>query len=141
MVRMLPRRSWFRFSLRGLFVVLSVFAVWLGWELAFIRQRQSIRKEFEARGAYFRVAAEYLAEIKSVRLMPGTVPISAETEEHFKETIPIWRRWLGDKTFDHVGLPHDATEEDFARVRTLYRESEVVRQLSPDKIPMFKVGI
>ncbi len=31
--------SWFRFSLRTLFVLITVFACWLGYELSWIRQR------------------------------------------------------------------------------------------------------
>ncbi|HEY4312928.1 MAG TPA: hypothetical protein VGN12_25985 [Pirellulales bacterium] len=72
----------------------------------------------EARGGHFRVASEYLAQIKHLSAStPGVIPISAEVEYEFRETIPIWRRWLGDKTFDTVGLPHDATKEELARVR------------------------
>ena len=37
-----PRRRWFRFSLRTLFVVVTVFAAWLGWELNWIRERRLI---------------------------------------------------------------------------------------------------
>jgi hypothetical protein len=34
-----PKRRWFRFSLRTLFVVVTVFGCWLGYELNWIRQR------------------------------------------------------------------------------------------------------
>ncbi len=34
-----PKRRWFAYSLRTLFVVVTVFGVWLGYELNWIRQR------------------------------------------------------------------------------------------------------
>jgi hypothetical protein len=30
-------RRWFQYSLRTLFIIVTVFAVWLGWELSIIR--------------------------------------------------------------------------------------------------------
>ena len=37
-----PNRRWFRFSLRTLFVVVTVFGIWLGYELNWIRQRHEM---------------------------------------------------------------------------------------------------
>ncbi len=34
--------SWFRFSLRTLFVFMTVFACWLGYELNWVRQRHAL---------------------------------------------------------------------------------------------------
>jgi hypothetical protein len=34
-----PKRRWFRFSLRTLFVVVTVIACWMGYQLNWIRQR------------------------------------------------------------------------------------------------------
>ena len=38
-----PRR-WFRFSLRTLFVLVTAFCVWLGWQLHLVRQRNMLVK-------------------------------------------------------------------------------------------------
>ena len=38
----LPKRRWFTFSLRTLFIVATVAGVWLGYELNWIRQRRAI---------------------------------------------------------------------------------------------------
>jgi hypothetical protein len=37
-----PRRRWLRFSLRTLFLLVTLVAVWLGWSLNWIRQRQYV---------------------------------------------------------------------------------------------------
>jgi hypothetical protein len=46
------RRRWFRFSLRTLFVVLTVFGCWLGYQLNWIRQRNAIVADFPRWLAY-----------------------------------------------------------------------------------------
>jgi hypothetical protein len=37
-----PRRRWFQFGLRTMFVVVTVVAVWLGYQANWIRQRHSV---------------------------------------------------------------------------------------------------
>ncbi|HEY2838671.1 MAG TPA: hypothetical protein VGJ26_05965 [Pirellulales bacterium] len=37
----LARRRWFQFGLRTMFVVVMLFAALLGWELKFVRERQT----------------------------------------------------------------------------------------------------
>ena len=46
---MKPRR-WFRFSLRTMFVVLTVFGVWLGVQVKWIKDRHAAIRWLEARG-------------------------------------------------------------------------------------------
>ena len=41
-----PKRRWLRFSLRGMFVLVTVLGVWLGWNASIVRQRQAARAEF-----------------------------------------------------------------------------------------------
>jgi hypothetical protein len=36
-----PRRRWFSFSLRTMFVAVSLFCMWLGYELNWIRERRA----------------------------------------------------------------------------------------------------
>ena len=40
-----PRRRWFQFGLRTLFVLMTLVALWLAWELNFIRERQAWLRE------------------------------------------------------------------------------------------------
>jgi len=48
----LPPRRWFRFSLRTMFVVVTVFAVWLGYQVNWIRERKKLRVEWEESGGW-----------------------------------------------------------------------------------------
>jgi hypothetical protein len=44
-----PKRRWFAYSLRTLFVVVTVFAVWLGYSMNWIQQRHKVLNDSEAR--------------------------------------------------------------------------------------------
>ena len=43
-----PKRRWFQFSLRTLFVVVTVFGCWLGYELNWLRERHLLVESGEA---------------------------------------------------------------------------------------------
>ena len=42
MIARSPHRRWFRFSLRSLFVAVTLFACWLGWNWRQVRERDSL---------------------------------------------------------------------------------------------------
>src|SRR6266496_1528860 len=51
-------RRWLRFSLRGMFVVLTLFGIWLGFQVNWMRQRQEARRwieQHESPGEWSRV--------------------------------------------------------------------------------------
>jgi hypothetical protein len=41
---LLPSRRWLRFSLRGLFIVITLFGIWLGVQVNWLRKRQEARR-------------------------------------------------------------------------------------------------
>jgi hypothetical protein len=47
-MRPAPKRRWFAYSLRTLFVVVAVFACWLGWNVNVVRERQAVWREIVA---------------------------------------------------------------------------------------------
>jgi hypothetical protein len=91
-----PRRRWFSYSLRTMFVVVTVFAIWLGWELSYIRERK------DAIARLGEPECLFIASTGELRNMnPGNEALIA--------TIPIWRRWLGDEPMAQVCL--DAAQD------------------------------
>ena len=54
-----PRRRWFRFSLKTLFVVLTLFGVWLGVQVNWIRQRREARQWIKDHGGLIEVDTEH----------------------------------------------------------------------------------
>ena len=76
------KRRWLRYSLRTLFVVVTVVAIWLGLELKFIRERRDFLVTRDRNFTVDGVTDVFIYEI-------WTKPKSG--------TIPFWRRWLGTK--------------------------------------------
>jgi hypothetical protein len=117
-----PKRRCFRFSLRTLFVVVTVFGVWLGWvtyELNWIRQRHEFiageKRIHERRGAAVAIAYTY----------PGKRPARAP--------FMLWA--FGEGGFSDMCVLADEvdtqrlTENDMNRVRQarrLFPEAEVM---------------
>jgi hypothetical protein len=48
-----PKRRWFQFSLRTLFVVVTVLCVWLAWNINTVGTRAAARARIEADGGQF----------------------------------------------------------------------------------------
>jgi hypothetical protein len=106
-----PERRLFRFKLRTLFVAVTVFAVWLGLELKFVRERQ----------AWIR---ENAALVRPIEPLPDgqvseTIPYVIGQTKYF----PFWRRWLGDAPVPSIILPTVETDHD--SVQRLFPEANI----------------
>jgi hypothetical protein len=44
------KRHWLRFSLRTLFVLVTVIACWLGWQVHVVQHRHAVLRQIEADG-------------------------------------------------------------------------------------------
>jgi hypothetical protein len=47
------KRRWFRFSLRTMFLLVTVGCIWLGWQASVVIGRNSVRRRAEQQGAIF----------------------------------------------------------------------------------------
>jgi hypothetical protein len=103
------KRRWFQFGLRTMFAVITVFGVWLGWQLKIVRDRHAVFEWIEINGgAYWTPASQQLRE------EPGLTPMS--------KTVPIWRSWLGDEPIEGVHMPLESTDSEFAGVQRILTE-------------------
>ena len=50
-----PRRRWLSFSLRGMFVAVTLLGCWLGWQVRIVRERQAVRQWLVSRGDELRI--------------------------------------------------------------------------------------
>ena len=96
-----PRPRWFRFSLRTLFIVVTLLCCWLGWEISVVRHRQAVRKDYQTRfGLSFTTAGDYAS-----RFPPGTpVPKLAK--------VSYVRRLLGDQPIQEITIAHFQSPAD-----------------------------
>ena len=101
------KRRWFQFRLRTLMIVVTVFAMPLGyveWEAKIVRERKS---ELAKRDGQFGV---------------WTVPALADNHE---KTIPMLRRWMGDRAIFWIIYKRGTTDDEIRRLRELFPEALV----------------
>jgi hypothetical protein len=111
-----PRRRWFSFSLRTLFVLMAVVGiglVWLNGELRLIRQRKDCARLIEGRGGGCGIVWQ----------STWRAPDSDRTDLR-KSRIPWWRTALGDDSAISITVP--VGEADlFDRARDCFPEASV----------------
>lgn len=116
------RRRWFQFGLGTVFVAVTVFAVWLGWELKYIRERKAFLLRVQAQGSQTVYADD--------PLWKGTTTSVAIRVPR----IPFWRRWLGDRPVAIPGWPFQETmSADFDEQKMKALNDEILR-LFPEAI-------
>jgi hypothetical protein len=109
------KRRWFAYSLRTLFVVVTVFGCWLGYQLNWIRERHSLIDAPQQTG----VDPEY-----GVTLIPMSLraPLQVETKD-----APWPLRWLGERGVYTLYLRDDMPESEVAHICALFPEAEIDR--------------
>jgi len=102
-----PKRRWFSFSLRTMFVVVTLFGCWLGNELHRVRDRRAMAKEIERMGGEVRIfpfaTHPRLSVLESARVLA------------FGD-LPTYWIIVPDQKF---------TEADIARVRCMFPNAKV----------------
>jgi len=101
------RRRWFRFSLRTMFVVVTLLALALGHEVNLIRERREFRE-------WVRTEWQHAGREDCYRSWCGNRP-----------PIPFWRKWLGDEPMDVLPLPEAATSYHADEARRLFPEGAI----------------
>jgi hypothetical protein len=116
-----PSRLWFSYSLQTLFVLVTVFAVWLGWEQHIVRARRLLKTATESGGGrVFSYDPEY--------------PLNAKVP-----TIPIWRTWCEDVVIDEIALTEGTDSDEQQRIQSWFPEARVCR-MEPARFPIPKSG-
>jgi hypothetical protein len=143
-----PTRRIFQFSITSMLLVTTLVAIWLAWELSYIRERQTWLSNNAAlvdagtldpglvavnslQTAGVADAADGSAEqaspdslVVSHLSVKIVTPQQAHTPREAK--IPFWRRWLGDTAVATI-LDPDFNAYDRARVTRLFPEAELVK--------------
>lgn len=116
-----PQRRRIRFSLRTLFVVLTLFGVWLGWEMYVVRKRQAVRAWAERRGAEFSTD-----EHEKMWLLDEYSRHPERSQKSF--AIPFVRRLFGDEAVVSVRLSLDEKEEEEVglKIAPVFPEAELL---------------
>jgi hypothetical protein len=106
-----------RYILGTMFVVVTVFAIWLGWELKFVRERKIACAR----------ANDRTLTIDSVQQWRREMHFGADMPNHRDAKIPPWRRWMGDEPVACILCLSDSERE----MRRLFPEAAINVQPAP----------
>lgn len=112
-----PNHRWFRFGLRTFFVVVTVFGIWLGWQLNVVRHRREMAKAMDEANVFL---------TSSPRVRQAILDYYARNPERPRKSlsIPYYRRWLGDEATFLIAVSWTPYEVD--QVAEVFPEAEVV---------------
>jgi len=107
-----PKRRWFQFSLRWLALAFASFAALLGLavrDAAIVSERNQLR--------------QWVNEHAASQITAGTF---TDFEQH-RNSVPFWRRWIGDSEASKYIVVHDCSDSELERVRRAFPEAIVER--------------
>jgi hypothetical protein len=105
-----PKRHWLRFSLRTMFVAVTAFACWLGWQVNIVHQCKAILDTIGRANEGFRY------NIRGGLFRRFDQP-----------TVPFWREWLGDAPVLNIALweYEPFTPSEIETIKELFPEAHV----------------
>jgi hypothetical protein len=95
------------FSIRTLLVAVTVFCVWLGWQVNIVRSRRSMATTLNSNLFIGQVVPVEDAIVKRMK----TIDIFRKTDPDKSFSIPWYRRMLGDEAVLYVVVPDYLMEE------------------------------
>ena len=144
-----PRR-WFQFRLGALFLLTTLVALWLAWELSYIRERKSLRAALEESGATVISANEgerILLVLQQAQQAGAGAPQPVPSVNVGR--LPYWREWLGDEAIVEILLPEESSPAHLAHAERIFSEADVkIRQrdgitwtISPTEVETFEFNV
>jgi hypothetical protein len=111
-----PKRRWFRFSLRTMFVVVTAASCWLGWNANIVHRRLATRVTIEANGGTVGV-------FRHSDPPTGFIGCGMMAIEYPDLEVPTIRAWLGDEPIEYIVVQ---TEAEVASVQAEFPEAHMV---------------
>ena len=135
-----PKRRWFRFSLRTLFVLVTVLCVWLGYQVNLVSQRRDFVRMLEQSPVYptkkGRWAPREWHPYDSVAVAIRMTQLGSKPPQ----SIPWVRLVLGDETYWELVLPDTYEQAMVDKANKLFPEASIW-QLTPDHDRMTAVDV
>ena len=105
-MRLLPKRRWLRFSVRTLLLAVTIFCVWLGWQVRIVRERQRLLSEIVEYGGEYWDYDEW-------------------DDEGNRIELSFFRRLLGDEELGLVLLYTNVPKEFQDRLRETFAHADI----------------
>lgn len=111
-----PRR-WLSFSLRTLFVVMTVGCVWLGWEARIVRERKAVLRDL-------RNVVVLFASTQRYQPLTEAIQLGSQIDYGYLR-ISLTRRLLGDEPYVEIYLLETTPPELVERTEHAFPEAKL----------------
>jgi hypothetical protein len=123
MIETKPKRRWFRFSLRTLFVFVTIACIWLGSQASTVYHRRQLLSRLDS------VVLRGFPTYKTIMFHGNPCRIEGEVMTAEEYQLPWIRRAFGDKLVPIIGLPERMSPEEVKEFKTAFPES-LISQIS-----------
>ena len=111
------RSRLFQFGLRTMFAAIALVAICLGWQVNKVHERHAMRRWVEQNGGSVGNTGLMIpSDNDSICLAVNWQPTN---------TLPAWRRLLGDQSVEIILLPEGTARDLVIRAESLYPEASV----------------
>ena len=129
----MAKPRWFRFSLRTTFVLVTIFGVWLGWNLKIVRERKAVVAEINRVVTY----RDDLAIPIETKGFPFVTDGRGGHVINLPTNMSPTRRMLGDVPCPVLYMSSTHDPEWFSRAEAAFPEAVLV-VVGPDKLVAFR---
>jgi hypothetical protein len=90
-----------------MFVAMTVFCIWFGWQVNTVRQRRAVLRKMEASRS----------SNEPWQILRLQIPIKP-----LRHHLPFWRRWMGDHAGPQVALINEGafSREEIEEIKSLF---------------------
>jgi hypothetical protein len=114
------RRRWFQFGIGTMLLLVTVFALWLAWQVRIVRDRQAMMALLKQQGGSIMALKDWRDPSGYASPVP---PVAAVRPPQI--SVPFWRRWIGDEPIVEVACPVGSDESYVERARAAFPEADV----------------
>src|SRR5689334_18850328 len=90
------RRRWFQFGIGTMLLLVTLFCIWLAWQVRIVRERQAMRALIKEQGG----VARTLKDWRPLRYPPSAPAPPVSLPPNI--SVPFWRQWIGDEPIADV---------------------------------------
>jgi len=116
-----PKRRWFRYSLRTLFVLLTILCAYLAWQVRIVQQRKQLLAKIEAATGPRFQPLNTTAQEDAIFVLGGPIQFPDQRRGSFI------RRLFRDRTVPIICLPSTLSADDLAMYKNVFPEAVVTQ--------------
>jgi hypothetical protein len=122
-----PKRRWFRFGLRMMFVAVTLVGCVLGWPLSIVRERKAVLAE---------IANEKGAMVLTLAFAENDFQPGEGLTHTDLMRVSNLRKWLGDEAIIGIVLYSDTEPALIRRTENAFPESQIYVYIASDRPPL-----